>query len=84
MTDPHPTRTMAAVRVHGPGDLRVDLVPMPVPTTGDVLVRVMAAGVCATDRKIAFRGPPGSRPLTLGHEIVGLIDGSRRVLEVGS
>lgn len=80
MTDSRSAGTMTAVRVHGPGDLRVDRVPVPVPTAGDVLVRVLAAGVCATDRKIASRGPAGGEPLTLGHEIVGVVDGSRRVL----
>ena len=60
---------MTAVRVHGPGDLRVDRVPDPVATPGSVLVRVLAVGVCATDRKIAARGAAG--PLVLGHEIVG-------------
>lgn len=65
--------TMAAVRVHGPGDLRVDRVPTPTLATGDVLVRVSAAGVCATDRKLAARGAPGGGVRTLGHEIVGVV-----------
>lgn len=62
--------TMLAVRVHGPGDLRVDRVPVPVPGPGDALLRVLAAGVCATDRKLAARGAPGEGPRVLGHEVV--------------
>jgi threonine dehydrogenase-like Zn-dependent dehydrogenase len=65
--------TMTAVRVHAPGDLRVDRVPVPRPGAGDVLVRVAFAGVCATDRKLAARGAPGGGVRTLGHEIVGAV-----------
>ena len=63
-------REMLAVRVHGPGDLRVERVPLPVPGEGEALLRVLAAGVCATDRKLVSRGAPGSHARTLGHEIV--------------
>jgi L-iditol 2-dehydrogenase len=71
MTMPHPLPdAMLAVRVHGPGDLRVDRVPIPVPEPGDALLRVLAAGVCATDRKLAVRGAPGAGPRVLGHEVV--------------
>lgn len=67
--------TMLAVRVHGPGDLRVDRVRVPEPGDGEVLLRVLAAGVCATDRKLAARGAPGGAVRVLGHEIVGEIVG---------
>lgn len=65
-----PPPSMTAVRVHGPGDLRVDRVPLPPLGDGDALLRVRAAGVCATDRKLAARGAPGGGPRVLGHEIV--------------
>lgn len=65
--------TMTAVRVHGPGDLRVERVPLPRLDPGDVLVRVVVAGVCATDRKLAARGAPDGAARILGHEIVGEI-----------
>lgn len=69
--------TMRAVRFHGPGDLRVEEVPVPVLAPGDLLVRVGAAGICATDRKILARGHfkigPGSGPRILGHEVVGQV-----------
>lgn len=73
-------RGMLAVKAHGPGDLRVERVPLPEPTGEDALVRVVAAGVCATDRKIVSRGPAAGGPLTLGHEIVGVVGASRRVV----
>lgn len=61
---------MRAVRVHAPGDLRVDDVAVPRPADGEVLLRVLAAGVCATDRKLHARGAPDGAVRTLGHEIV--------------
>lgn len=77
----HASKTMKAVRHHGPGDLRVDEVPVPTVGPGDVLLRVRSVGVCTTDRKIAARGhfriPASSGPRVLGHEIVG------EVVEVG-
>jgi len=68
-----PPDTMLAVRVHGPGDLRIDRVPVPEVGDGDALLRVRAAGICATDRKLAARGAPGGGARTLGHEIVAEI-----------
>ena len=61
---------MRAVRIHGPGDLRVDDVAVPRPREGEALLRVLAAGVCATDRKLHTRGAPDAAVRTLGHEIV--------------
>jgi (R,R)-butanediol dehydrogenase / meso-butanediol dehydrogenase / diacetyl reductase len=65
------------VRVHGPGDVRVDDVPAPDPGPRDVLVRVAACGVCGTDvsyvRLGGVAGPTGT-PMCLGHEIAGLVD----------
>lgn len=61
---------MLAVRVHAPGELRVDEIPVPVPAEGEALLRVLATGVCATDRKLRARGAPGGAVRVLGHEIV--------------
>ncbi|HET9028108.1 MAG TPA: alcohol dehydrogenase catalytic domain-containing protein [Trueperaceae bacterium] len=80
MTKPRTAPLMLATRAHGPDDLRVERVPIPVPQDGDVLLRIAAAGICATDRKIAARGSASGEPLTLGHEIVGIANGSRRVV----
>ncbi|MBO8140710.1 MAG: alcohol dehydrogenase catalytic domain-containing protein [Firmicutes bacterium] len=70
-------KQMRAVRFYGPGDLRVEDVPLPSLKPGDLLVRVEAVGICATDRKILARGHfkigPESRPRILGHEIVGKV-----------
>lgn len=75
---------MRAVRWHGRGDVRLDDIPMPEPTAGEVLIRVEAAGICGTDVDEARHGPivvpttphpvtGRTAPLTLGHEIVGTV-----------
>ncbi len=68
---------MLQVKVHGPGDARVDDGPEPDPGPDDVIVRVAACGICGTDLSyIAMGGVggPGSEPLCLGHEIAGTVD----------
>ena len=40
---------MKVVRLHAPGDLRLSDEPVPVPGPGEVLLRVRAVGVCASD-----------------------------------
>jgi propanol-preferring alcohol dehydrogenase len=53
--------------------LDVTDVPVPIPAEGEALVRVIAAGVCGTDLKIASGAfaPATPLPLILGHEIAG-------------
>lgn len=81
--------TMLAVRVHAPGELRVERVPVPKLEPGDALVKVAAAGICTTDRKIAAKGHfklPVGTVRTLGHEVAGeivAIGSEVRGLEVG-
>lgn len=50
--------------------------PMPVPQKGEVLVRIMASGICGSDMH-AYLGHDARRPtpLTLGHEAAGVIVG---------
>jgi threonine dehydrogenase-like Zn-dependent dehydrogenase len=43
--------TMRAVVSHGPGDYRLEELPVPVPGPGEALVRVEAVGICASDLK---------------------------------
>ena len=67
---------MKAAVFHGKGDLRIAELPRPVPGEGEVLVQVMACGVCGTDVHIyhgdegAARTPAGT---VLGHEFAGII-----------
>lgn len=68
---------MLQVRVHGPGDVRVDDVSEPSPGSGDVLIRVTACGICGSDLSYIKMGGVagrGSSPMCLGHEIAGTVD----------
>lgn len=63
---------MTAVVYRGPGDLRVETVPVPRIRAGELLVRVAVCGVCPTDIKKIQHGtvPP---PRIFGHETAGTI-----------
>ena len=67
--------TMRAVRLHGPGDLRLDMLPVPEPSAGELLVCVEACGICPTDvRKFLVGTADGAYPLNPGHEWVGRVE----------
>ena len=65
---------MRAARLHGPGDLRVEELPDPTATDGEILVRVEACGVCPTDVRKYILGTTDGYPLNPGHEWVGRIE----------
>lgn len=67
--------TMLAARWHGRRDIRLDTVPVPRRGPGEVLVRVERVGLCGSDVEEFQNGPVGipAAPLTLGHEIVGVV-----------
>lgn len=72
--------TMRAARLHRPRgpdtpeDVRVDEVPVPEPGPGQVLVRIVACGVCASDLHVVQGVTPhGPLPQILGHEPAGVI-----------
>lgn len=76
---------MKAVRWHGRNDVRVDDIATPEPGAGQVRIRILAAGICGTDVEEVRSGPitvpvlahpvsGRSAPITLGHEIVGVVD----------
>src|SRR5206468_9021755 len=52
------TATMRAVVFHGPGDLRDEVLPVPEPARGEIVVRIDAALTCGTDVKVRRRGHP--------------------------
>lgn len=71
MIEPH---TMLAARFHGPGDIRIEEIPVPTPGEDQALVRVRWAGLCGSDLEEYRDGPIVTRPpVVLGHEIVGTI-----------
>jgi alcohol dehydrogenase, propanol-preferring len=61
-----------AYRLIGAGHAELVDLPVPRPGPGEVLLRVLAAGVCRTDVALLRSGGDGlALPVTLGHEIVG-------------
>lgn len=60
---------MRAIQIQGPGEVHLAELPVPRPSTGEELVRVATAGVCATDHKLARHGSQVGR--VIGHEIGG-------------
>lgn len=67
---------MKAVRLVEVGSpLQMQDVPLPSVGEGEVLVKVRAAGICHSDAHYrAGRSPVRPLPLTLGHEIAGVVE----------
>lgn len=63
--------TMRAVVYDRPGSFDIRDLPVPEPGPGEVLLRVVVAGVCGTDLHLHEGEFGPSYPLTPGHEIVG-------------
>jgi propanol-preferring alcohol dehydrogenase len=60
--------------------LRLEERPPPEPAAGQLLVRVLACGVCRTDLHVVDGELPHPKlPLVVGHQIVGVDEGGRRV-----
>jgi propanol-preferring alcohol dehydrogenase len=74
---PRSVSPMRAWVVHRPGPaatgpLRLTERAVPEPGTGELLIRVLACGVCRTDLHLAEGDlPPRSPDITPGHEVVG-------------
>src|SRR6266704_436702 len=69
-------KTMKAAVVHQFGKpLVIEDVPVPVPGAGEILVKVMACGVCHTDLHAAEGDWPvkPSLPFIPGHEVAGVV-----------
>lgn len=68
------SHSMAAMVCPAPGKpLQWETRPLPVPGAGQVLVRVLACGVCRTDLHVVDGEIPARYPIVPGHEIVGRV-----------
>lgn len=69
---------MSVSVLDGPGKLRVEERPVPLPGPGEVLVRIASVGVCGSDTHYFREGRIGpyvvESPLVLGHEASGRIE----------
>jgi propanol-preferring alcohol dehydrogenase len=55
--------------------LELVTLPDPTPETGELLIRVLACGVCHTELdEIEGRTPPPDLPVVLGHQVVGVVE----------
>ena len=75
---------MRVARLHGRRDIRLHDEVVPTAAPGELLLRVRAVGICGSDLHWYDEGGIGgaclSRPLVLGHEFVGVVGESRRVI----
>ncbi|HUP14330.1 MAG TPA: alcohol dehydrogenase catalytic domain-containing protein, partial [Niastella sp.] len=70
---------MKAARIHGPRSVKYDTVDDPkIEQARDVILKVTATAICGSDLHIYSGGLPQPRPMTLGHEFMGIVE------EVGS
>ncbi|MCC2975468.1 zinc-binding dehydrogenase [Sphingomonas sp. PL-96] len=71
------TETMRAAVLAAPGTMEMQQVPLPVPGTGEVRVKLEGCGVCASNVE-PFEGQPWSQfpgePGGMGHEGWGVVD----------
>ena len=73
--------TMRAWVLGDPGELSMSEKPTPVPKKAEVLVRIDAVAICATDLEIIYHGPPAmiqgglpfNKNFTPGHEYMGTV-----------
>src|SRR6201999_509218 len=73
--------SMRAWTLGDPGQLALKEKPVPVPKKAEVLVRIDAVAICATDLEIIYHGPPASiegglpfnKGFTPGHEYMGTV-----------
>ena len=81
------TNQMTAAVYHASGDVRIEKLDVPTPTTGEVLIKVLRSGMCGTDASEYKSGPKifptvtrhaasgHLGPMVLGHEFIGEIVG---------
>lgn len=66
---------MRAALLHGPGDVRVETIPVPSPSDGQVRLLSRSVGICGSDLHHFREGSTGDEtndePFVLGHEISG-------------
>src|SRR5215216_7555143 len=73
--------TMKAWVLGDPGQLTLTHKPVPTPNKAEVLVRIDAVAICATDLEIIYHGPPAlirggpphNKNFTPGHEYMGTV-----------
>ena len=68
--------TTDQVRIHAPGQVKIDNVTLPECGPRDAIVDVHACGICGSDLsyiKLGGLAGPGGEPMALGHELAGVV-----------
>ena len=66
---------MKAAVIHGPGIIKYDTVDDPkLKDARDIILKVTATAICGSDLHIYSGGVPQVRPMTLGHEFMGIVE----------
>ncbi|CAL3972906.1 unnamed protein product, partial [Diplocarpon coronariae] len=77
-----PETYQAAVFEKAKGPLTIKDLPLAAPTAGQVLVKVLACGVCGSDAGVQAGEFGNSFPIVPGHEVIGNVvavgDGEKR------
>jgi L-iditol 2-dehydrogenase len=73
--------TMMAAVLHGKDDLRIEEIPAPEPSDGEVLVKIEAAGICGSDLPRVLGDAAHFYPIVLGHEFSGVVTSVGRGVE---
>ncbi len=55
-------------------EVTLQMVPMPEPRADEVQIRVTGAGICGTDQHILDGDYASRPPVTLGHEVAGIVE----------
>lgn len=77
MSTNHVPQTMKAAVMHGTRQIRIEELPVPQIAANEVLIKVMAVGICGSDLHYYTHGRIGKyvveKPFILGHECAGII-----------
>lgn len=66
---------MKAAVIHAPGKVSCDKVDDPrIEKESDIILKVTATAICGSDLHIYSGGIPQPRPMTLGHEFMGIVE----------
>jgi L-iditol 2-dehydrogenase len=67
--------SMNAIVYYGPGDIKIEQIPIPENQNSELLIKVDACAVCGTDLKSFRSGNPRIKaPIVMGHEFTGKIE----------
>lgn len=75
---------MKALRWYGIHDVRTEEVDKPAPAPGEVLIRILYAGICGSDLHIYNKGMfIQNIPETMGHELCGIVEDASQADQPG-